>query len=617
VDSKRYLQIRALFDAVLQLPTDEQEPFLMDTANGDRELREEVLTLLRAGNRGADLFADPPLVDLSRPAPWNRQNEGRRLGPYEVVREIGEGGMGVVYLAERADGAFEKQVAIKVVRQELATQQFLARFQREREILAKLEHPHIARLLDGGFAPEPYFVMEYVEGISLLKWADSHQLPYENRLRLLRQVAEAVDYAHEKGVVHQDLKPSNIFVDATGQVKLLDFGIAAWEQPDGPVKDTELLPTVALSPAYASPEQAQGERTSKATDIYSFAMVAYELLAGVLPFNLKGEPLESVIRTITRETPAAPSIAVRRSTEPEPMILGKLRSTAPAHLVLRLEETVDQPLLKALSKNPAERPHTAKELVDSLTIGYQLRPPLFRERVQAKVKEEAPVLFALAAFLLLWVTGEIGLSPFAWVIAGTCITFLALWRLGMLTKNLIFLAVIGAMAIPMFWEIRDSSPSKSLLDAKTIFFITAVLYFGTILYRYLSRGSRLGAVIARSQNQWRPWQRIAFMIPFALQFAFYESPGKFIYNVVFFAAMAIISLGKFEVREKGISFGIDSLEWKEIKSFRWPSYTKVQFRLKQPFLPRVGPGMSIQPDDVPTIQKALLNQLIETNVEEY
>jgi serine/threonine protein kinase len=610
VDSKRYLQIRALFDAALQHPADEQERIVMNAANGDRELREEVLKLLRASDRGSDIFESRPLVDLSCTSHVGRGSEGRRLGPYELVREIGEGGMGVVYLAKRADGAFEKQVAIKIVRQELATPQFLARFQREREILAKLEHPYIARLLDGGFAPEPYFVMEYVEGQSLLTWADSRQLSFDKRLRLLRQVAEAVDYAHEKGVVHRDLKPSNIFVDATGQVKLLDFGIAAWQQPDQQVNETEVAPTVALSPAYASPEQARGEKTGKATDIYSFAMVAYELLAGVLPFRYRNQTLESVLRMIADEIPAAPSEAVRLSTDPEPAVLGRMRSMGPADLVLRLEQTVNMPILKALSKVQAERPASANELVDALTSSGSRHQP-WHVRVGTALRRESAILAALASFASLLALGEISLSKFGWVFIVISTILLCLWRVGVLTRTEPVLAAALLFVLSISWDLTHSSTMAGV-SGKSVLGAVAASICGILAVRHLFRESRLGPIIAESRTTWQSWVRIPLMVLLVWDLSDSKTlPGIAFHAIVVLAAI-LWSFAKFEVRQKGVCLGLESRTWAEIESFALLSNSKLAIILREPFWASHDSRVNLAPQDLQRIRKVLRNHLIES-----
>src|SRR5690606_31971710 len=214
-----------------------------------------------------------------------------RIGAYRIVREIGRGGMGQVLLAERADGQFEQRVAIKLLKRGMDSDAIHARFLRERRILAALEHPNVARLIDGGVADDgrPYFVMEYVEGLPITRYADEHRLDVDARLRLFSTVCTAIEHAHRNLVVHRDLKPANILVTAAGDAKLLDFGIAKALAPHDP--DTATQPELGgrlLTPGYAAPEQFRGGAITTATDVYGAGGVLYELLAGRPPFPAGG-----------------------------------------------------------------------------------------------------------------------------------------------------------------------------------------------------------------------------------------------------------------------------------------------------------------------------------------
>src|SRR5207253_391487 len=203
---------------------------------------------------------------------------GSRIGPYKIIREIGRGGMGTVYLAARADD-FEKRVAIKLIKRGMDTDEILSRFRNERQILANLDHPNIARLLDGGTTTDglPYFVMEYIEGQTIDEYCEARKLATAERLQLFRMVCGAVHYAHQNLVVHRDLKPSNILVTPEGVPKLLDFGIAKILSPTGGLETTLIH---ALTPEYASPEQLRGQAVSTASDVYSLGVVLYQLLTG-------------------------------------------------------------------------------------------------------------------------------------------------------------------------------------------------------------------------------------------------------------------------------------------------------------------------------------------------
>ena len=236
-------------------------------------------------------------------------SEGYRLGAWAIVREIGRGGMGAVYLAERADGEFEKEVAIKVLKRGTDTEEVLRRFRAEREIVARLDHPNIARLLDAGTTDDdlPYFVMDYVKGKPLTEYANEHQLSIAERLKLFRVVCGAVSYAHQNLVIHRDLKPGNILVTERGEVRLLDFGIAKLVQPTGAEqRDVTLADLRLLTPEYASPEQVKGEPVTTVSDVYSLGVLLYELLTGERPYKLTSRTTDEItksdLRTRTAKT---------------------------------------------------------------------------------------------------------------------------------------------------------------------------------------------------------------------------------------------------------------------------------------------------------------------------
>src|SRR6266567_2455563 len=279
VTPERLHQIRTLYEAVIELEPSAREALLDRDCRGDAEIRGEVVRLLNAREHLPEWLSAPLLGPAGRvfdlimnPAP---SMEGRQLGGYQIVREIGHGGMGSVYLAERVDGVYRKQVAIKLVRPGSNSGEILDRFRRERQILASLDHPNIARLIDGGSTEEglPYFVMEYVEGQPIHRWADEHKLNVSQRLELFRGVCDAVRYAHQHLVVHRDLKPGNILVTADGTVKLLDFGIAKVVEPEqmGDLVETATM-TRVMTPEYASPEQVKGDAITTLTDVYSLGV---------------------------------------------------------------------------------------------------------------------------------------------------------------------------------------------------------------------------------------------------------------------------------------------------------------------------------------------------------
>ena len=239
---------------------------------------------------------------------------GARVGPYRLKRELGAGGMADVWLAERADGAFTRDVALKLPMMNRLRRDLAERFARERDILARLEHPHIARLYDAGVSEDglPYLAMEYVDGLPITQYCDAHKLDIAARLRLFAQVLDAVQFAHASLVIHRDLKPSNILVTASGEVRLLDFGIAKLLAENETAHETQLTQMAgrAMTPDYASPEQIKGESLTIATDVYSLGVVLYELLAGCRPYRLKVQSPAQLENAILAAEPSKPSSAL-------------------------------------------------------------------------------------------------------------------------------------------------------------------------------------------------------------------------------------------------------------------------------------------------------------------
>ncbi len=346
-------RVEALFEAALERPTEARSAFL-DEACPDTAIRSEVSALLRAHAQSGGLLdagaVGIALQALGGPAP------GKRIGAYRLVRELGRGGMGIVYLAERDDGHFQRQVAIKFIIPGPTTAELVQRFLAERQILAALDHPCVARLLDGGVTGEgwPYYVMEYVDGEPLDVHARRRGLSLDQRLRLFCEVAHAVHDAHRKLVVHRDLKPSNILVTAEGQVKLLDFGIAKLLEGEAPERGglavaPETRTGVRLmTPEYASPEQVRGDPITTAADVYSLGVVVYELLAGRRPFDLGGRSLPQIEWVVCE-------------VEPPPV-----SSVAPAALRRRLRGDLDRIVAHALRKEPGRRYASAEQFAEDV-----------------------------------------------------------------------------------------------------------------------------------------------------------------------------------------------------------------------------------------------------------
>ncbi|MGH7554688.1 MAG: serine/threonine-protein kinase, partial [Longimicrobiales bacterium] len=317
----RWRRVEEIFHAVAELPASERTTFLDRECEADAELRAEVESLLAADTTESSLVKSVIENEAEHLATERDQSViGQHIGPYRVIREIGQGGMGTVYLAARDDQQFEKEVALKLVRLGMDTEFLVKRFRQERQILALLEHPNIARLLEGGVSADgrPYFAMEYVDGAPITKFCEDRQLPINERLWLFRRVCRAVDYAHQKLVVHRDLKPSNILVTPDGEPKLLDFGIAKLlsdHEASSSAKAMAMTLTLmrVMTPDYASPEQVRGEPSSTVTDVYSLGIVLYEILTGKRPHRFRSYTPSEIERVICREEPEKPSTAALRS----------------------------------------------------------------------------------------------------------------------------------------------------------------------------------------------------------------------------------------------------------------------------------------------------------------
>ena len=370
-----------LFDRAMDLPEDERDAFL-DSACDDPTLRREVERWIEHDLGGTGLLdRPPPFVDAPTPM-GQKLGPGARLGPYRLDRMLGRGGMGTVYLAGRDDEEFERRVAIKFVTEGGPAARNPWRFYRERQILANLEHPSIARLYDGGRTEDgqPYLVLEYVDGEPIDAYCDRRCASLVGRIRLLIEVCGAVDYAHRNLVVHRDLKPSNILVDTTGRPKLLDFGIAKLLGAEASLDE---LRTTAenqspLTLSHASPEQVLGETITTASDVYCLGVVLYELLTGLHPFGDSSDSTPyGLMQRITESEPARPSQAVATlatNGDDSAAAQGEARSTTPRGLARMLEGDLDTILLKALRREPENRYPSAYELAEDLTRYLENRP---------------------------------------------------------------------------------------------------------------------------------------------------------------------------------------------------------------------------------------------------
>jgi len=420
---ERWQQVKGVLQQVLEVDPPARAKFLDQACDGDETLRLEVESLLADENAGAEGFLEAPAwsngaFEQIAEESW----VGRRIGAYEVVAMIGEGGMGSVYRAVRADEQYEKQVAIKIVRQGLGTAFALAQFRAERQILANLDHPHIARLLDGGTTETglPYLAMELVEGTPIDQYCNAQRLSVNDRLQLFLRVCSAVQYAHQHLVIHRDLKPGNILVTGDGTPKLLDFGIARILDPGAGPRSAEATRTMVrmLTPEYASPEQIRGEMVTTASDVYSLGVVLFVLLTGKHPYFVPNRSPDAMLRAACDTEPPKPSTVVRgtqglssEADEKEKIAFDAKGEDSPQKLGKRLRGDLDNIVLMSLRKEPQRRyasvEHFAEDLhrhlrslpVDARTDSFRYRASKFIVRHKRAMILTAGVVTILIALM--------------------------------------------------------------------------------------------------------------------------------------------------------------------------------------------------------------------------
>ncbi len=421
-----FSKIAEMFEKAIELSAEARDAFLDQACGRDVALRQEVESLLAAEGEAGD-FLDRPVLEQTT---WTRDPsqppDGRRsIGPYRLRRQIGEGGMSTVYLAIRDDDEYRQEVAIKVFAFGRERSDLLKRFRTERQILASLEHPSIARLLDGGSTEDglPYIVMELVEGEPIDAYCDRLRLGVGQRIELFRTLCGAVRFAHQNLVVHRDIKPSNVLVTATGVLKLLDFGIAKLVNPERFPETIQRTVTGQrlMTPQYASPEQVQGAPITTASDVYSMGVLLYRLLSGHLPYRVPAGRSAEIEKAVVDQEPERPSIAISRvevaaddsagaATTPE--TVSRDRHSRLDRLRRRLAGDLDNIVLKALRKEPQRRYGSIEQLDEDLRRWQQGLPVLARPSSlkyrTGKFLRRHP---AAAAFLLL----VIGFAVAMWI----------------------------------------------------------------------------------------------------------------------------------------------------------------------------------------------------------
>ena len=418
---ERWALIESLLERAESLDASQKLDSLREWCEGDEELFAQVKALL---GKETDTFLESPVTALGNESLWQNLDKqfdnmvGRVIGGYRIEKEIGRGGMGAVYLAERADGEFEQTVALKVIKRGMDTDDIIRRFRYERQILARLHHPNIAQLFDGGVTDEglPFIVMEYVQGIPIDEYARKQKLSVSARLALFQPVCEAVQYAHRNLIVHRDLKPGNILVSDEGRVKLLDFGIAKIleEEQDATVPVTREAGR-RLTPEYAAPEQIRGDRVTPSTDVYALGVILYELLTGRRPYSFPSRMLKDIEKVVTESDPSRPSTIVIGKMGPDSQStdssLSSERKSTPQNLKKILRGDLDAITLMALRKDPDRRYSSAAEL--SVDIGSYLKgrpvlaqPDSFSYRAKKFVARNT-LLVGAAALIFVTLLGAI------------------------------------------------------------------------------------------------------------------------------------------------------------------------------------------------------------------
>jgi hypothetical protein len=568
--AENFRRVRNLFDAALERPPAERATFLADACQGDPVLLAEVRALLEARDH-ADTWIDRPAAGAA-----GERMEGRRIGPYEVLREIAEGGMGTVYLARRADGAFEMRVALKVLRPETASSEVLRRFQQEREILASLDHPNIARILDGGQTNEglPFLAMEFIEGIPIDRYCQEHRLDVTARLRLFRSVCAAVRYAHRNGVVHRDLKPSNILVTAEGVAKLLDFGISkvlstGADDPTACVTRTGLC---LMTPEYASPEQVRGEPAGAATDVYSLGVVLYELLTGQRPYRLQRRVFHEIARVICEEPPTRPSTA------------------APVAEKRHIAGDLDAVLLKALEKQPARRYRSVEALDAEIERRLEGKPVEARRarpvEIALRIAQKYPGwILGLILITALLATGVVQVQPqFVPVLAGMGLALvgglIGYWHeLGpetarrLFRSSSIFMAICCLACMLLLFAV----PKQLRLDVITTINLAVTAVFTGLLVRWGLRerwAGRLLLDLRRPRPVWT-YGLLLLMIMSLIAGVLDPGPHGVLRNLAGGTQVVALGVAMFvfyhrpEVRERGIVAMGQLLPWSRIESHWW------------------------------------------------
>lgn len=576
----RFRQIRNLFEAAQEQDPAARETFLNEACHADADLRLEVTRLFAARGEGLAWLDQPP-VESFRTDPQSL--EGRLIGPYQVLRELGKGGMGVVYLAARADRAFHKLVAIKIVHAGFGSSEVIARFEQEREILASLDHPNIARLLDGGTTADglSYLVMEYIEGRSIDQYCDEQKLDIAERLKLFRRVCAAVEYAHQERIIHRDLKPANILVTSDGVVKLLDFGIAKL-MPDRDREDTGLITRTGLrlmTPEYASPEQVKGEPVGVGADIYALGVVLYELLTGRLPYRMRNRIFHEVVRIICEEPPVRPSTAVSQAADGARTTdqISRMRHASPSELSRRLSGDLDGIVLKALEKDVRDRYRSASSFSADIERHLEDRPVEARQstpgyRARKFIGRNLPWAILVAALTAALVSGGITIHWTGLAVIAGCLLAIGLWYAA--TNRQVGRRVAQSEFLFTYIPPRALLFSMVGLVAQRPFLLVYAALSPIIIRQtigWLGRRRSAGALVLDLTNSaiHKVWVLLVAVLLIPLEVL--RNHGVFAYYFLGYlaAGLAVFLNGRLEIRARGIVYSGSLYPWERIESYEW------------------------------------------------
>ena len=412
MNREEWQQVKEILHEALELPRAGRTEFLDHRCEGNPGLRAEVESLISSYDDAGTFIEESAAPKLA--AKPDTLGIGAQVGPYRIVQLIAQGGMGAVYQAVRVDDLYRKVVAMKVIRRGVADDYVLRHFDTERQILAHLDHPNIAKLLDGGTTPDgrPYFVMDFIAGTPIDQYCDAHRLNVVERIQLFLTVCSAVHYAHQNLVIHRDLKPANILVTEENSVRLLDFGIAKLLDPDSLTPGPTLTTLQALTPEYACPEQLSGGQMTTASDGYSLGVLLYRLLTGHRPYAMEGRSMEELYDCVKNRPPRRPSSVVCLSeADVTPEWVSAARRTRPDRLQRQLSGDLDNILLMALRKEPDRRYNSVEQFASDLRrhlVSHPVaaRPDTLRYR-SGKFIQRNRGMFAAAVLLLVSLVGGI------------------------------------------------------------------------------------------------------------------------------------------------------------------------------------------------------------------